>query len=66
MAQTIKKCPQCHQGFSQEKNPYRPFCSERCKMIDLGNWLDEQYRIPDESGGFDSEGMEYDYSEFEE
>jgi endogenous inhibitor of DNA gyrase (YacG/DUF329 family) len=29
-----------------ENNPYRPFCSERCKLIDLGAWLGEQYRIP--------------------
>jgi len=27
-------------------NPYRPFCSERCKMIDLGQWASESYRIP--------------------
>ena len=27
-------------------NPYRPFCSERCKMIDLGAWATESYRVP--------------------
>ncbi len=26
-------------------NPFRPFCSERCKLIDLGNWLGGRYRI---------------------
>jgi endogenous inhibitor of DNA gyrase (YacG/DUF329 family) len=26
---------------------YRPFCSERCKLADLGRWLNEDYRIPD-------------------
>jgi len=31
---------------SQKDNPYRPFCSERCKLIDLGMWVGEQYRIP--------------------
>jgi endogenous inhibitor of DNA gyrase (YacG/DUF329 family) len=25
--------------------PHRPFCSARCKLVDLGNWLDERYRI---------------------
>jgi endogenous inhibitor of DNA gyrase (YacG/DUF329 family) len=25
---------------------FRPFCSERCKLVDLGNWLGERYRIP--------------------
>ena len=27
-------------------NPWRPFCSERCRMIDLGNWATEAYRVP--------------------
>ena len=27
-------------------NPFRPFCSERCKQIDLGNWISETYRFP--------------------
>jgi hypothetical protein len=25
---------------------FRPFCSERCKLIDLGRWLSEEYRVP--------------------
>lgn len=43
-------CPQCGQAviYSLE-NKFRPFCSERCKMIDLGAWADETYRIPVES-----------------
>jgi endogenous inhibitor of DNA gyrase (YacG/DUF329 family) len=28
------------------ESPYRPFCSERCKLIDLGAWASESYRIP--------------------
>jgi len=28
------------------ENPYRPFCSERCKLIDLGDWAMERYRVP--------------------
>ena len=27
-------------------NPFRPFCSERCKLIDLGQWASESYRVP--------------------
>ena len=27
-------------------NPFRPFCSERCKLIDFGNWADGNYRVP--------------------
>jgi uncharacterized protein len=29
--------------------PHRPFCSDRCRLIDLGAWLNEERRIPDES-----------------
>lgn len=31
-----------------QKNPFRPFCCERCKLIDLGQWADEKFRIPSE------------------
>lgn len=40
-------CPQC--GTSTPwtvDNAYRPFCSERCKLIDLGQWASESYRVP--------------------
>ncbi|ADQ83712.1 conserved hypothetical protein [Methylovorus sp. MP688] len=39
-------CPQC-QAVSEYsvENRFRPFCSERCKLIDLGLWADEGYRI---------------------
>jgi hypothetical protein len=39
-------CPICRKKISWEANPFRPFCSERCKLMDLGNWLSERYRIP--------------------
>ncbi len=39
-------CPNCRKKTIYEGNPYRPFCSERCKMVDLGSWLKEEYRIP--------------------
>jgi uncharacterized protein len=40
------KCPTCHTEVSWENNPYRPFCSERCRLIDLGAWAEERYKIP--------------------
>lgn len=41
-------CPHCGEPAQlDESNPYRPFCSRRCKLIDLGDWLDESNRIPD-------------------
>jgi uncharacterized protein len=44
----IVACPQCGKDaeFSPQ-NVYRPFCSERCKLIDLGEWAEEKFRIPD-------------------
>ncbi|MEK6560889.1 MAG: DNA gyrase inhibitor YacG [Nitrospirota bacterium] len=44
----IIHCPVCHHKTTKEENPYRPFCSERCKLIDLGRWAGEKYRIPGE------------------
>jgi endogenous inhibitor of DNA gyrase (YacG/DUF329 family) len=40
------KCPNCGTlvEWSPEQ-PWRPFCSERCKLVDLGSWFDEQNRI---------------------
>jgi len=40
------KCPICRVEVVWEDNPYRPFCSERCQLIDLGAWTEERYRIP--------------------
>jgi uncharacterized protein len=41
-------CPNCKkQSEYSSSNLFRPFCSERCKMIDLGDWANENYRIPD-------------------
>jgi len=40
-------CPQCGRNVGWDTaNRYRPFCSERCKLIDLGAWASENYRIP--------------------
>ncbi|MBX5460035.1 MAG: DNA gyrase inhibitor YacG [Steroidobacteraceae bacterium] len=41
------KCPTCGRQIEwSEQAPFRPFCSERCKLIDLGAWLSEQRAIP--------------------
>jgi hypothetical protein len=36
---------------SRGSNPAFPFCSERCKLLDLGKWLSEDYRIPGPRAG---------------
>lgn len=45
----IVKCPTCNKPTEWQGNEFRPFCSERCKLIDFGAWADEEYRMPDES-----------------
>jgi len=42
-------CRQCGKSLRYERVadlPYFPFCSDRCKLLDLGDWLDEEHRIP--------------------
>lgn len=48
MSEPIKvSCPTCHkQTEFSPNNPWRPFCSERCKLIDLGEWANEEKAIP--------------------
>jgi len=44
-----RRCPICGKEVRPRAvNPDFPFCSHRCRMIDLGKWLGEEYRIPDE------------------
>jgi endogenous inhibitor of DNA gyrase (YacG/DUF329 family) len=38
-------CPICRKKTTWKENPCRPFCSERCKLVDLGKWVSEEYRI---------------------
>lgn len=43
----IVNCPQCGELVEwTSSNPFRPFCSERCKMLDLGQWASDGYRVP--------------------
>ncbi len=41
-------CPTCHAAFERNETQFPPFCCERCKLIDLGKWLDGAYRLPGE------------------
>jgi uncharacterized protein len=42
------KCLICKKETVWDDNPFRPFCSERCRLIDLGKWASEGYRISGE------------------
>ncbi len=49
MKKHIVDCPNCGEKVVwAQSSPFRPFCSERCKNYDLGQWAQESYRIPDE------------------
>jgi uncharacterized protein len=42
----MPKCPTCGKPVEWRDNPYRPFCSERCKLLDFSRWANEEYRVP--------------------
>ena len=47
----IVKCPQCGAAVAwTPESKWRPFCSERCKLIDLGAWASERYRVETQEG----------------
>lgn len=40
------RCPICEKQFDPAQSPAMPFCSDRCRQIDLGRWLREVYSVP--------------------
>jgi endogenous inhibitor of DNA gyrase (YacG/DUF329 family) len=55
------KCPICNKAVKpRAKNPSFPFCTQRCKTIDLGKWLNEEYRVPTEEADEDESESERD------
>jgi endogenous inhibitor of DNA gyrase (YacG/DUF329 family) len=43
----VVNCPRCGEPVEwSSASPWRPFCSQRCKVVDLGAWATEQYRVP--------------------
>jgi uncharacterized protein len=56
-------CPTCGKSVIwSSESTWRPFCSDRCRLIDLGDWLDENHRIPDTQGSY-AEGDSSDGAE---
>lgn len=43
---SLIRCPTCNASFDSEQSEAMPFCSDRCRQIDLGRWLDEKYSVP--------------------
>ena len=57
---SVVTCPTCRAPAVWHGNPNRPFCSLACRLIDLGVWLDERYRIPDDEREDDTAQTEDD------
>jgi uncharacterized protein len=57
-ANRLVRCPRCGVGRAWTGNPHRPFCSLACRLIDLGGWLDERYRIAGAELSTESESPE--------
>lgn len=55
---TVVKCPNCGRETEYEGNEFRPFCSERCKLLDFGAWADEKYAVAVEGADLTEEDLE--------
>jgi endogenous inhibitor of DNA gyrase (YacG/DUF329 family) len=52
----VAECPLCRKPVApRERNPAAPFCGARCKQIDLGKWLSEEYRLPSQDAPGDDD-----------
>jgi endogenous inhibitor of DNA gyrase (YacG/DUF329 family) len=54
----LVKCPTCGKRVEYEGNEFRPFCTERCKLLDFGAWADEQFAIPTQETALTEEDVE--------
>lgn len=54
----LVKCPYCGKEKEYEGNEFRPFCSERCKLLDFGAWADEEYSLPAETADLSDEDVD--------
>ena len=66
-----RRCPFCGREAAWEENPWKPFCSERCQLADLGRWASEEYRVslpesPEEMvAEYEREGLRDDETQHE-
>jgi hypothetical protein len=54
----LVKCPTCGKEVEYSGNEFRPFCSERCKLLDFGAWADEEYAVPTEDAALSEEDLD--------
>jgi hypothetical protein len=53
----LVKCPTCGRETEYTGNEYRPFCSERCQLLDFGAWADEEFALPAETESLSEEDL---------
>lgn len=61
----LVKCPNCGKKAEYSGNEFRPFCSERCKLIDFGEWADGSYALPTEHAEMTEEDIREIEKEYE-
>ncbi len=54
----LVNCPTCGKRIEWSESEFRPFCTEKCKLLDLGEWIDGNYALPDESAQLSEEDMQ--------
>ncbi len=54
----IIKCPHCGKETEYSGNEFRPFCSERCKLLDFGDWANESFSLPAETAELTEEEID--------
>ncbi|HEY0428757.1 MAG TPA: DNA gyrase inhibitor YacG [Pyrinomonadaceae bacterium] len=52
------KCPTCGKQTEYSGNEFRPFCSERCKLLDFGAWANEEFALPAENTPLTEEDLQ--------
>lgn len=52
------KCPRCGKMIEYYGSEFRPFCSERCKLIDFGSWANEEFALPTQETALSEEDLE--------
>jgi uncharacterized protein len=54
----LVKCPSCGKEIEYNENEFRPFCSERCKLLDFGAWADEEFALPTQDNALSEEDLD--------
>ena len=54
----LVKCPTCGKKTEYTGNEHRPFCSERCKLLDFGAWADEEFALPAQTESLSEEDID--------